>query len=168
MAVAYQRILLTLDGSPLAALAIPHAAALARAFSAEITVLRVIGDLHDRGLHHVPESLLAEVQAYTEALQERWIAEIARDQQAIVADLIAEGVQATAAVEQGDPADTILNYAAEHQSELIVMSTHGRTGVRRFLYGSVAEKVLQGAVCPVLLIRALAAPPAADGTDMQP
>ncbi len=153
MTATYHRILLTLDGSPLAALAIPHAAALAHAFQAELTVLRVIPGLHERSLHHVPESLLPEVQAYTEGLHTRWVAEVEKEQQQVVAALAATGVAAVSAVELGDPADTILSFAAERQVDLVVMSTHGRTGVQRLLYGSVAAKVLQNAPCPVLLVR---------------
>jgi nucleotide-binding universal stress UspA family protein len=51
-------------------------------------------------------------------------------------------------------ADAILDFADQQQVDLIAMSTHGRSGLGRWVYGSVADKVLQGATCPVLLIRA--------------
>jgi nucleotide-binding universal stress UspA family protein len=53
----------------------------------------------------------------------------------------------------GDPAETICEYAAEKDADLVVMGTHGRTGIKRLLIGSVAEKVVRGAGCPVLVVR---------------
>jgi nucleotide-binding universal stress UspA family protein len=52
----------------------------------------------------------------------------------------------------GDPADEILRYAGLHGIDLIVVGTHGRTGVNRMLLGSVAERVIRGARCPVLVV----------------
>jgi nucleotide-binding universal stress UspA family protein len=67
----------------------------------------------------------------------------------------------------GDPADTILEVAEDGRFDLIVMGTHGRTGIKRMILGSVAETVTRRATCPVLTIRdasgdrhALQAPPA--------
>jgi nucleotide-binding universal stress UspA family protein len=52
----------------------------------------------------------------------------------------------------GEPAEEIIRYAASHSIELIVMGTHGRTGFSRVLLGSVVERVLRGAPCPVLVV----------------
>lgn len=52
----------------------------------------------------------------------------------------------------GDAATTIIEHATEEQVDAIVMSTHGRSGINRWLFGSVTQKVLQGATCPVLVI----------------
>jgi len=60
---------------------------------------------------------------------------------------------------EGDPATEILRLARTMPCDLIVMGTHGRTGVRRLLMGSVAEEVLRGAPCPVLTVKAHAAEP---------
>jgi nucleotide-binding universal stress UspA family protein len=57
-------------------------------------------------------------------------------------------------VQVGQAADEIVDYAQAHPIDLIVMSTHGRTGVQRWLMGSVASKVMAAAPCPVLLVRA--------------
>jgi nucleotide-binding universal stress UspA family protein len=57
-------------------------------------------------------------------------------------------------LEEGMPATVIVRTAAESQSDLIVMGTHGRTGLARLLMGSVAENVLRDAQCPVLTVRA--------------
>jgi nucleotide-binding universal stress UspA family protein len=53
----------------------------------------------------------------------------------------------------GDPAEKILHYSAEAGVDLIVLGTHGRTGLQRLLMGSVAEKVLRGALCSVLVVK---------------
>jgi nucleotide-binding universal stress UspA family protein len=56
-------------------------------------------------------------------------------------------------VEDGDPATAILQVAQERQCDLIVMGSHGRTGLARLLMGSVAEQVVRGALCPVMTVK---------------
>ena len=56
-------------------------------------------------------------------------------------------------VTSGDTAGAIINYAEQHKIDLIVMSSHGRSGMGRWLHGSVAEKVLRGADCATLIMR---------------
>ena len=67
--------------------------------------------------------------------------------------LRADGVPATAAVRFGNPVDEINRFAAEQAIEIIVMGTHGRTGFRRLVAGSVAERVVRSATAPVLTVR---------------
>ena len=62
-----------------------------------------------------------------------------------------------AVVIRGNPGDAIVDYAQEHGSDLIVMGSHGYTGLRHLLMGSVAEHVLRHAPCPVLIVRAVEA-----------
>jgi len=57
-------------------------------------------------------------------------------------------------VPEGNPAETLISYANKNSVDLIIMSTHGRTGISKWAFGSIAEKVLRGADCPILLIRA--------------
>ena len=57
------------------------------------------------------------------------------------------------AVEQGDPAETILAYADDHNVDLVVAGTHGRTGIRRHLLGSVAERLVRHSTAPVMTVR---------------
>jgi nucleotide-binding universal stress UspA family protein len=70
-------------------------------------------------------------------------------------DLVPDGFRDSWAVEtaSGQPADTIVRIAEERQVDLIVMGTHGRTGLPHMLLGSVAEKVVRTAPCPVLTVR---------------
>ena len=67
---------------------------------------------------------------------------------------------------QGDPATRIISYAAEAGSDLIVMGTHGRTGLERLLLGSVAEKVMRDAPCSVLVVKLPKRATAADNPEM--
>ena len=66
----------------------------------------------------------------------------------------------------GSPTETILDVAREVGAELIVMGTHGRSGLSRLLLGSVAENVLRGASCPVLFVKAEAVAPTAEPDEM--
>lgn len=71
--------------------------------------------------------------------------------------VVGPDVPLTLAASGGDPAEEILRYAAHQPIDLIVVGTHGRTGVSRFLLGSVAERVVHGARCPVLVASRLRA-----------
>ncbi len=68
----------------------------------------------------------------------------------------ARGIEASYVVEFGTPADCIVNYANEYDIDMVVIGTHGRTGLRRVLMGSVAETVVRQAECPVLAIKTAA------------
>ena len=61
-------------------------------------------------------------------------------------------IQVTHLLEEGEPAQVILGVASEQSCDLIVLGTHGRTGLRRALMGSVAEQVVRQAPCPVLTV----------------
>jgi nucleotide-binding universal stress UspA family protein len=76
---------------------------------------------------------------------------------------VSDTVAAETVVSRGDPATEIQRVAKERGVDLIVIATHGWTGWRHLVFGSVAEKILRDAPCPVLSIRRPAAPPAAAG-----
>jgi nucleotide-binding universal stress UspA family protein len=65
-----------------------------------------------------------------------------------------DDVKVTLHVESGNPAEVIVDYAAKVNADMIVMATHGRTGLRHLVLGSCAEKVVRAAGCPVLVVRA--------------
>jgi len=144
-----QRILVPLDGSKLAERALPHAQTLAQAHGAEILLVRIVeppSDLEVAELYvawESPEKLYRHRQTaaeqYLGRVQER---------------LSEAGVHGEMYVNEGHAAEMILKAAESEGVDLIVMSTHGRSGVARWVYGSVAGKVLHGAPCPLLLIRA--------------
>lgn len=143
----YTRILVPLDGSELAEAVLPHAQALAKSTGAELVLLRVAF------AHIIPgiDPIEAQVAAVHEA--EDYVAAAAEPLQA-------QGGKVDAKVRYGDPVDEILDHVARDHIDLIAMATHGRTGIKRVVLGSVAENVLRRASVPVLLVHAPAAPEA--------
>ncbi|MCE7980495.1 MAG: universal stress protein [Caldilinea sp. CFX5] len=141
------RILVPLDGSALAEQALPTAAALAKATGAELLLLQVMQPLDDRN-----QEILFKDAAEAQAAFAEWRtnAEAYLHQQA--QPFQAEGVTCLYKALLGDVAPTIIDSAETEHIDLLVMSTHGRSGLRRWVYGSVANKVLRGVTCPLLLI----------------
>lgn len=144
------QIVVPLDGSRLAEKALPHAIALARATSRAITLLRVLP----------PVTLtdpLGGALPPSPALWEVWETEpqVARDYLQAMADKLreTEPIVQTRVLE-GDPAGEIVSYAKRHPDvSLVVMSSHGRSGLGRWVMGSVAEKVLKASPVPLLVVR---------------
>ncbi len=141
----YKKILVPLDGSPFAESALAHARTLAGCTGAEIALVRVV--THPIYEYAAPEPLLYEtLRADSEADSEAYL-------QRVVGDLTAEGYQVTAESCTGPVPETILEYAQEIRADIIVMSTHGRSGLARWFIGSVADKVVRASTLPVLLAR---------------
>ncbi|WP_224269341.1 universal stress protein [Haloprofundus salinisoli] len=138
----YDRILLPTDGSEAAEAAVPDAFELAETYDAEIHVLYVVDT---RTLATV--DLGAETVLST--LEEEGDAAVGR----IRARAVDAGIDVVTAVEAGSPADIIVDYSADHDVDLVVMATHGRRGLDRYLLGSVAERVVRSADVPVLTVR---------------
>jgi nucleotide-binding universal stress UspA family protein len=148
MTITYDKIMVTLDGSALAAQALPHALALADMHQAELILFRVVPEAHFL-TGYIEEGALDHARR-----QEHWLDEATQALNEIAADLKLHKHQVTPVVEVGPPAEMIVDYASKNGVSLIVMSTHGRSGLARWVYGSVADKVLRAASCPVLLVRA--------------
>jgi nucleotide-binding universal stress UspA family protein len=134
-------ILVPLDGSPLAEQALPYAQALARRAGSKIVLVRA-----------AQTTTLLDVDAAD--AQVGVISHAEHDLNAVAARLGAEGIAAEAHVSYDAPAPAILDLARRQQAGLIVMSTHGRSGLGRMVYGSVADDVLRHAEVPVLLVPA--------------
>lgn len=133
----FKHILVPLDGSPAAAAALPLAESLARARAGELILLRV------SPYQYQGAAQTAEARDYLAVM---------------VAGLAARGVRARPALSDGEVAEAIVDEARGAPADLIVMTTHGRHGVARAVYGSVAERVLASSPVPVLLLRADEAP----------
>lgn len=141
----YKKILVPLDGSPLAEGVLVHAKALAHSEGAEIVLLRVAANpaaefaFGDPALAQAAvDKLEAEAKVYMTAQAEK---------------LQAEGFRTSFQLCEGSVASAILQIADEIQADVIAMSTHGRTGPVRWLLGSVAERVVRHSPIPVMLIR---------------
>jgi nucleotide-binding universal stress UspA family protein len=127
----WKKILVPLDGSDLAELALPYAEELANAFKSEIILLHV-SDPADTHYRHMHELYVQEV-----------------------ADRIKERIRKVSpVVVSGKAADEIIGYAEKNKADLIIMTSHGRSGIMSWATGSIASKLLQAAPVPLLLVRA--------------
>lgn len=143
----YKKILVPLDGSELAEKILSHAEELAKVSAGEVTFLRVVHPDIVAG----PIASGGEIQKafMEEAVRaEAYLEEIAKT----FAD---KGIQTDTIVLQGDAATRIIDYAQGNNFDIICMTTHGRSGVSRWVMGSVVEKVTRGTQKPVLLVRGL-------------
>ena len=138
----YHRILLPTDGSEASLAALDHALDIAERFDADLDVLYVVDidalplDAHSRTVFDAAD----------------------RAARGTVADMVDRAERrgferATGEVREGSPPEVVLDYAADHDVDLVVMGTHARTGVERYLLGSVTERVLRASPVPVLTVQ---------------
>ena len=134
----FRRILVPLDGSEFAAEVLPLAKELARLHASEIVLFHSV----DVGVYldPVPAVSPAETPADVERLFEKFKRRL-------------EGVPVRVRSTMGEPASAILEAAESESVDLIALTTHGRSGPTRWLFGSIAEKVVRHAACPVLVHR---------------
>ena len=141
-----RKILAPLDGSDIGESAVPYAEAIAAKSGASICLLQVIS---------LPGTVEANVlgghdwRKFVKAMEdagENYLKTVAKR-------LGSKNTKVMYEVLTGDPADKIVEYAADKGGSMIAMSTHGRTGIARWVLGSVADKVLHGAGIPILLVR---------------
>lgn len=124
---------------------------LASHFSAELSVIHVVS-VPTYPAAVTPEASASAINFFTSYQQEMEVhAKNALDQ--VVQERVSEGIESRTRVCLGDAATEIVRTAADEHADLIVIATHGLTGWRRFMFGSVAEKVVRLAQCPVLTIR---------------
>jgi nucleotide-binding universal stress UspA family protein len=140
----YKKILVPLDGSKLAEAALPHAQALAKSEGAEIILLRVPVLPTTTFLARDPALASMVIKEMEEEAQEYMFDEVLK--------LREEGAKVKGITREGPVSDTILEVARETQADMIAMSTHGYSGVQRWLMGSVADKVVSHSTIPVMLI----------------
>lgn len=149
----YQSILVPLDGSARAERILPHVEALAIRFKSRVLFLQVLNplqvaniSLHISGIHTdlIAQSLKDFNRRYEDVQQylAGWQGEFRE-----------KGIDARKFVEQGTIVETIMMVANREKADLIAMASHGRTGMSRVFYGSVAAGVLQLVDRPMLLIR---------------
>jgi nucleotide-binding universal stress UspA family protein len=142
----YKRVLVPLDGSPTAETIIPFILAIAGPLDIEVVLLRVVEPIPPtvlEGTRHVEVENIEQRQFDAE----EYLAPIA-------VELRNKGVRVESRVRRGTPSDQIVAAARETGTDLIAMSTHGRGGLGRLLFGSVAQSVLRHVDIPVFLMRA--------------
>lgn len=140
----YERVLVPLDGSEVAEAIVPFIEQVAGPLEAEVVLLRVVEPMS-------PAEAMASVDvgaplAAREDNARRYLSELERR-------LSNKGLRLRTRVAFGSPAEEILAAAKATGADLVAMATHGRSGLGRVLFGSVAEAVLQTSVVPVLVIR---------------
>jgi nucleotide-binding universal stress UspA family protein len=153
---SFKTLVVPLDGSPLAEQALPLACTIAKAAGAGLVVIEsvYISEVGIAGGFPGDYGALMSAELAIQTARDG-ATEYLND---VVGRLHAEGLTATPIISLTPPADAILDAAEQHQAGLIVMSTHGRGGVGRWVFGSVADRVLRAATIPVLLVRATESP----------
>jgi nucleotide-binding universal stress UspA family protein len=141
----FKKILVPLDGSSMAEAVLPYVRRMAVEDGAEVELLTVTM----LPMPAYPVDAPLDFDMVIKQQQEASNAYLKK----VMADLGHDGIKVTPLVAEGPVADEILTYAESTGADLIAMSTHGRSGLSRWLMGSVADKVLHGAKVPVLLIR---------------
>jgi len=134
------RILVPLDGSDLAESALPYAEQIATKTGAEVLLLTSVYQDDSWAGHAVQ-------------VDHKWAPLIQTYLESKGGELRAKGITATNDIASGPAAEAILARVADENVDLIAMSTHGRSGVTRWVLGSVADKVLHATHCPTLLVR---------------
>ncbi len=146
----YQKVLVPLDGSALAECVLPHVESIAKGCQTKSVVfIRVVEPMYlptsgeyilsDKERQQMEAQELAEAQDYLKQLLSR---------------LKYAGVYLQSKVIQGKVADSLVNYAEKNNVDLIIVATHGRSGISRWVWGSVADRLLRSACVPVLMVRA--------------
>jgi nucleotide-binding universal stress UspA family protein len=140
----YDKVLVPLDGSDLAECALPQVMNLANGgMIGEVTLLSVIelsSAWMEEGIDFIAikNDLLNKADKYLQDLQSQ---------------LSSSGVKVKTATIEGHAAESIIEYSKEHDINLVVIATHGYTGMKKLMFGSVALRVLHDAHAPVLLVR---------------
>ncbi len=140
----YRHILIPLDGSKLAEAALKEALPLAKSAGARVTFIEAVWpiiDVMNTGTQ------VATVERIRKSEAQKYLGSVSRRAEW-------KGLKTETVVKVGPAADVIIDYARTKRADLIVMSTHGRSGLGRWAFGSIADKILRGADCPVLLVRA--------------
>jgi nucleotide-binding universal stress UspA family protein len=146
----YQNVLVPLDGSELAECALPEVIKLGRGGNiGEVILLRII----EIEVFTIPQGYTKGIDLV--ALRNAHQAEAGKYLEDIQSRFRSEGITATTATLEGRPADTIVEFAKNRAVDLIVIGTHGYTGLKRLMFGSVALRVLHDANVPILLIRSV-------------
>ena len=150
--IQIKKILVPIDGSSYSMRAAKYAIETSKIQNAQIIIIHIISKLPSDYEHVIPAIAGPSIQTYFEEIKDH--AQLWFNQ--IIAIAKHEGVgdiKTDIFMDVKSVADAIINYATNHSVDLIVMGTKGRTGISRFIMGSVAYAVQHHAHCPVLLVR---------------
>ena len=142
----FEKILTAIDFSESSDYAFEYALTLARQFQAELTVMHVINEPVDLRGFYVPHISFEQLEKEIEDGAEKMMVKFCQTK---MGDFTGYSTQVVA----GIPYEEVLRKAEEIGASLIVLGTHGRTGIDHLIFGSTAERVVRSATCPVLTIR---------------
>ena len=147
----YQRVLVPLDGSELAECILPHVETIAKGCGVQnVIFLRVVepfympSGYHDAVFH---EEEIKNVDSDSKLLAENYLIQL-------LSLTKYDGVNVQSEVIMGKAAESITEYTTKNSIDLSIIATHGRSGISRWVWGSVADRVLRSACVPVLMVRA--------------
>jgi nucleotide-binding universal stress UspA family protein len=145
----YQKIMVPLDGSELAECVLPHVATLAQGRQVKnVVFVRVVEPFHQpTGDYVIDEKQIAKIEAEHKLSVEAYLKQL-------VNRVKYEGISVQYKVLFGRVAEGLADFAAKNQVDLIVIATHGRSGFSRWVWGSVADRILRSSCVPVLMVRA--------------
>jgi nucleotide-binding universal stress UspA family protein len=145
----FQKILVCLDGSKLAEQILPYAAEQAARFGSSLVLFQVVSLASvptPTGIESVPVAVPSDQLADVEAAARDYL-------NGLALPLRDKGVKLQCVTMVGHPAESIVSYAEENKFDLVAIATHGRSGLRRLVFGSVADYVIRKSGLPILLIK---------------
>jgi nucleotide-binding universal stress UspA family protein len=145
--IKIKKILYPTDFSEPSKVALEYAAELAKQFGAELEILHVMFDETQVVSFYLPQVTMQSLSTDIETGSSKQLDEFIKNQ------TVLQGINYTTKLIKGTPFIEINKYAKETGADMIVIGTHGRTGLDHVLFGSTAEKVVRKAPCPVFTIR---------------
>jgi nucleotide-binding universal stress UspA family protein len=147
----YSSILVTLDGSKLAECVLPHVETVYKGCEKpKVTVLRVVEPQpqpYGEALSGITIDMIRQAEEAEKADAKKYLEKICDKLKKV-------GMPVSTKLLSGKAADTIVNYIEKNDFDLVVISTHGRSGISRWVWGSVAERVLRHVCVPIMMVRA--------------
>ena len=144
----YKKILVPLDGSPEAECVIPHLETIAKTGVKDIELISVVEpiEIPTRGRIALSEDDLKQITLELKSETHKYLDQVAKR-------LTRAGIKVHPIILTGKPAESLINYIDSNDIDLVIMATHGRSGITRLFWGSIAEKVLRSVNVPVLLVK---------------
>ena len=144
----YNKILVPLDGSPEAECVIPHLETIAKTGVEDIELISVVEpiEIPTRGRIALSEDDLKQITLELKSETHKYLDQVAKR-------LTRAGIKVHPIILTGKPAESLIHYIDSNDIDLVIMATHGRSGITRLFWGSIAEKVLRSVNVPVLLVK---------------
>ena len=146
----YQKIMVPLDGSELAECVLPHVEAISKGCDVKnVTLVRVV-----EPLELPPQTWIAFTEGESQQIESGRKSEAEEYLKKVEKQLQESAIRVGSAVLFGKAAESVAEYATQNGVDLIVIATHGRSGISHWYWGSVAERILRSACVPVFMVRA--------------